>query len=139
MRQGWSWQRRETNRTSGGRTAGVGPCPNAGLLQVAVARNGLGAVAWRSVRWPEPEVQRFSVQASDLADGRFGAPPGKGGPVVAGAAFAIAWTPCVGPTLGAILSAAALTASVGHAAVLLGFYSAGLAIPFWRPRWRSGG
>jgi cytochrome c-type biogenesis protein len=31
---------------------------------------------------------------------------GKGGPVVAGAAFAIAWTPCVGPTLGAILTAA---------------------------------
>ena len=74
MRQGGHGQRRETNRTSGGRTAGVGPCPNAGLLQVAVARNGLGAVAWRSVRWPEPEVQRFSVQASDLADGRFGAP-----------------------------------------------------------------
>lgn len=55
---------------------------------------------------------------------------GKGGPVVAGAAFAVAWTPCVGPTLGAILSAAALTQSVGHAAILLGFYSAGLAIPF---------
>ena len=34
---------------------------------------------------------------------------GKGGPIVAGAAFAIAWTPCIGPTLGAILSAAALT------------------------------
>jgi cytochrome c-type biogenesis protein len=55
---------------------------------------------------------------------------GKGGPVVAGAAFAVAWTPCVGPTLGALLSAAALTESVGHAAVLLAFYSAGLAIPF---------
>jgi cytochrome c-type biogenesis protein len=55
---------------------------------------------------------------------------GKGGPLVAGAAFAIAWTPCVGPTLGAILSAAALTRSEGHAAVLLAFYSAGLAIPF---------
>jgi cytochrome c-type biogenesis protein len=55
---------------------------------------------------------------------------GKGGPVVAGAAFAVAWTPCVGPTLGAILSAAALTSSVGHAAILLAFYSAGLAIPF---------
>jgi cytochrome c-type biogenesis protein len=55
---------------------------------------------------------------------------GSGGPVVAGAAFAVAWTPCVGPTLGAILSAAALTESVGHAAVLLAFYSAGLAIPF---------
>src|SRR5919198_3085310 len=55
---------------------------------------------------------------------------GKGGPIVAGAAFAVAWTPCVGPTLGAILSAAAISSSVGHAAVLLAFYSAGLAIPF---------
>ena len=55
---------------------------------------------------------------------------GSGGPVVAGAAFAVAWTPCVGPTLGAILSAAALTESVGHATILLAFYSAGLAIPF---------
>ena len=49
---------------------------------------------------------------------------------VAGAAFDVACTPCVGPTLGAILSAAALTESVGHAAILLAFYSAGLAIPF---------
>ena len=32
---------------------------------------------------------------------------GSGGPLVAGAAFAIAWTPCVGPTLGSILTAAA--------------------------------
>jgi len=55
---------------------------------------------------------------------------GKGGPVVAGAAFAIAWTPCVGPTLAAILSAAALSDSSAHAALLLGFYAAGLGIPF---------
>jgi cytochrome c-type biogenesis protein len=55
---------------------------------------------------------------------------GRGGPVVAGAAFAIAWTPCVGPTLGAILSAAALSESTGHGAFLLAWYSAGLAIPF---------
>jgi len=55
---------------------------------------------------------------------------GRGGPVLAGAAFAIAWTPCIGPTLGAILSAAALSSSAGHGAVLLAFYSAGLAIPF---------
>jgi cytochrome c-type biogenesis protein len=55
---------------------------------------------------------------------------GRGGPVVAGAAFAIAWTPCVGPTLGAILSAAALSDSTAHGAYLLAWYSAGLAIPF---------
>jgi cytochrome c-type biogenesis protein len=55
---------------------------------------------------------------------------GRGGPLLAGAAFAVAWTPCVGPTLGAILSAAALSSSALHGAVLLAFYSAGLAIPF---------
>ena len=55
---------------------------------------------------------------------------GKGGPLVAGAAFSIAWTPCVGPTLTAILSAAALSGSAGHGAFLLAVYSAGLAIPF---------
>jgi cytochrome c-type biogenesis protein len=55
---------------------------------------------------------------------------GKGGPVVAGAAFAIAWTPCIGPTLGAIITAAALSSSAGHGAFLLAVYSAGLAIPF---------
>ena len=55
---------------------------------------------------------------------------GKGGPVVAGAAFAIAWSPCIGPTLGAILSAAALTDSAARGAFLLAVYSAGLAIPF---------
>jgi cytochrome c-type biogenesis protein len=55
---------------------------------------------------------------------------GKGGPIVAGAAFAIAWTPCLGPTLGAILGAASLSSSAGHGAFLLAVYSAGLAIPF---------
>jgi cytochrome c-type biogenesis protein len=55
---------------------------------------------------------------------------GRGGPVVAGAAFAIAWTPCIGPTLGAILSAASLADSAGRGAFLLAVYSAGLAIPF---------
>jgi cytochrome c-type biogenesis protein len=55
---------------------------------------------------------------------------GNGGPVIAGAAFAIAWTPCIGPTLAAILSAASLSESAGHGAFLLAVYSAGLAIPF---------
>jgi cytochrome c-type biogenesis protein len=55
---------------------------------------------------------------------------GKGGPAVTGAAFAIAWTPCIGPTLGAILSAAALSGSAAHGALLLAIYSAGLAVPF---------
>ncbi len=55
---------------------------------------------------------------------------GSGGPLVAGAAFAVAWTPCIGPTLGSILSAAATQDTVGKGGVLLAFYSAGLAVPF---------
>jgi cytochrome c-type biogenesis protein len=55
---------------------------------------------------------------------------GRGGPLVAGAAFAIAWTPCTSITLGAILTQAAVSSSAAHGALLLAFYSAGLAIPF---------
>lgn len=55
---------------------------------------------------------------------------GRGGPVVAGAAFALAWTPCVGPTLGAILGLASTTSGTAQGGLLLGVYSAGLALPF---------
>jgi cytochrome c-type biogenesis protein len=55
---------------------------------------------------------------------------GRGGPLLAGAAFAIAWTPCTSITLGAILTQAAISSSAAHGALLLAFYSAGLAIPF---------
>ena len=53
-----------------------------------------------------------------------------GGPVVAGLAFAVAWLPCTGPTLGAILTAASTESTVGEGGVLLAFYAAGLAVPF---------
>jgi cytochrome c-type biogenesis protein len=55
---------------------------------------------------------------------------GKGGPIVAGAAFSIAWTPCTGPALGGILTLAGIQGEVAHAAFLLAVYSAGLALPF---------
>ena len=55
-----------------------------------------------------------------------------------GAAFAVGWTPCITPVLGAILTLAyassggGLTAwsSAGQAALLLSFYAAGLSLPF---------
>ncbi len=55
---------------------------------------------------------------------------GSGGPLLAGIAFAFAWTPCVGPTLAAILAAASTQNTAGEGMLLLGAYSAGLAIPF---------
>jgi len=53
-----------------------------------------------------------------------------GGPLIAGVAFAVAWLPCTGPTLGAILTAASNESTVGQGAVLLSFYALGLAVPF---------
>jgi cytochrome c-type biogenesis protein len=53
-----------------------------------------------------------------------------GGPIVAGLAFAVAWLPCTGPTLGVILTAASNQNTVGKGAGLLAVYSLGLAVPF---------
>ena len=55
---------------------------------------------------------------------------GRGGPVLTGAAFALAWQPCTGPTLGAIITAAGVSGSAAHGAFLLAVYCAGLAVPF---------
>jgi cytochrome c-type biogenesis protein len=55
---------------------------------------------------------------------------GRSGPVVTGAAFALAWTPCTGPTLGAIVTAAGVSGSAAHGAFLLAVYCAGLGVPF---------
>jgi len=49
---------------------------------------------------------------------------------VTGVAFAIGWTPCVGPTLAAILTLSAGGSSATEGAVLLGAYSLGLGVPF---------
>jgi cytochrome c-type biogenesis protein len=55
---------------------------------------------------------------------------GRGGPILTGAAFALAWTPCTGPTLGAIITATGVSGSAAHGAFLLAVYCAGLGVPF---------
>lgn len=47
-----------------------------------------------------------------------------------GSAFAVAWTPCIGPILGAILALAATSATVLQGTFLLASWSLGLGIPF---------
>jgi cytochrome c-type biogenesis protein len=47
-----------------------------------------------------------------------------------GVVFAVGWTPCIGPILGAILTVAATGTTVSQGTVLLVAYSAGLALPF---------
>jgi cytochrome c-type biogenesis protein len=49
---------------------------------------------------------------------------------VLGLAFGFGWTPCIGPILGVILTAAAVSESASAGVRLLAAYSAGLGIPF---------
>lgn len=62
-------------------------------------------------------------------------PLGYLGSVLVGMAFGAGWTPCIGPMLGAILGMAASRDSVQDGVVLLGWYSAGLAVPFLATAW----
>jgi cytochrome c-type biogenesis protein len=66
--------------------------------------------------------RRFAVRPSVL---------GAWAPPVMGMAFAFAWTPCIGPVLGSVLTLAAGTGSsaTGGIALLLA-YSLGLGVPF---------
>jgi cytochrome c-type biogenesis protein len=59
-----------------------------------------------------------------------GSNPGYIRSVVIGSAFALGWTPCIGPILGAILALAWSSQTLGQGAYLLAIYSLGLGIPF---------
>jgi cytochrome c-type biogenesis protein len=56
--------------------------------------------------------------------------PGPGGALLLGLAFALGWTPCIGPVLGAILVLAAGQRTVASGALLLLLYAVGLGVPF---------
>jgi cytochrome c-type biogenesis protein len=51
-------------------------------------------------------------------------------PLLVGIAFGAAWSPCVGPLLGAALAVAARSGQAGRGAVLLFAYALGIGVPF---------
>jgi len=57
-------------------------------------------------------------------------PLGYFGSGVVGFTFGAAWTPCIGPILGGILTLAATQTGLGRGVLLLAVYALGLAIPF---------
>ena len=86
-----------------------------GILMVAMAisnRGFLGSLG---------QDRRLDVRPSRL---------GRWAPPVMGAAFALAWTPCIGPVLTVILATASTQETLGRGVLLLVVYSAGLGVPF---------
>jgi cytochrome c-type biogenesis protein len=64
-----------------------------------------------------------------LARGRWGSTSSFAGSFLLGAGVAIGWTPCIGPTLGAILTMAAAAETVWAGALLLVAYALGMTLP----------
>ncbi|WDR05475.1 cytochrome c biogenesis protein CcdA [Devosia rhodophyticola] len=92
--------------------------PIAGLMIIAMGLHFLG-------------VFRISLLDRQM---RHQGPSVASGPVggfLLGLAFAIGWTPCIGPILAAILSVAASKNTAFEGASLLGVYSLGLGVPFF--------
>lgn len=86
---------------------------------VAVAIGGLHLAGLLRI----PMLDRMRAPAIVVRGGYLGS-------LLLGSAFAIAWTPCIGFVLGAILGIAATGSNPAGAALLLLLYSIGLALPF---------
>jgi cytochrome c-type biogenesis protein len=92
--------------------------PVAGLLIIAMGLHFLG-------------IFRIGLLDRQVRHQGPGVASGPLGGFLLGLAFAIGWTPCIGPILAAILSVAANENSALQGATLLGVYSLGLGVPFF--------
>ncbi len=96
-----------------------------GIVLIIVGLNLMGVLRI-------PVLQRtFRPAASEFGQQPLGGAAARSpiGALALGAVFAIGWTPCIGPTLGAILTLAAVSTSP-QVVLLLVAYSLGLGIPF---------
>ena len=90
------------------------------LAGIVIIVFGLHLTGLLKIKWLYADKRMHSVQGGSSAFGAF----------AVGFAFAFGWTLCIGPILSAILFAAASEGTVARGVLLLGLYSAGLAVPF---------
>ncbi|HEV7293506.1 MAG TPA: cytochrome c biogenesis protein CcdA [Devosia sp.] len=92
--------------------------PIAGLVIIAMGLHFLG-------------VYRIGLLDRQVRHQGPGMASGPLGGFLLGLAFAIGWTPCIGPVLAAVLSVAASRQTAWDGAGLLALYSLGLGVPFF--------
>lgn len=93
------------------------------LTRILGAMTILFGLVFSGVLWRLPWLNRTVRINRRPPDGLAGAP-------LVGALFGLGWTPCIGPTLAAVLALATSSADAGRGAALSFAYSAGLGIPF---------
>lgn len=91
--------------------------PIAGLLIIVMGLHFLG-------------VFRIGLLERQMRHNGPGVASGPVGGFLLGLAFAIGWTPCIGPVLASVLAVAAAQSTAMEGAGLLGVYSLGLGVPF---------
>lgn len=102
----------------------------ASLFTIPLLRQAAGVVViglgllMTGVFGPVLDRFQFGIRPDRLPTSR------SGRSVALGGLFALGWSPCIGPVLGAILTMGASSQSAVAAALLLMAYSAGLAVPF---------
>ncbi|HUH76272.1 MAG TPA: cytochrome c biogenesis protein CcdA [Devosia sp.] len=92
--------------------------PIAGIVIIAMGLHFIG-------------VYRIALLDRQMRHQGPGVASGPVGGFLLGLAFAIGWTPCIGPVLAAVLSLAAGRETAWEGAGLLGLYSLGLGVPFF--------
>jgi len=98
------------------------------LLGAVLLAGSVPATAWARVG---PATRSFA--GGVMAERRVHVDPGALGAYAApimGMAFGFAWTPCIGPVLGAVTALAASKATLAGGVLLLFAYSLGLGVPF---------
>ncbi|MFC7220319.1 cytochrome c biogenesis CcdA family protein [Streptomyces polyrhachis] len=92
------------------------------LNKVLGALTILLGLSFMGYLWPGMTQREFRLHRRP-AIGLAGAP-------MLGVLFGVGWTPCIGPTLSAVLSLSASEASAGRGALLTAAYCLGLGVPF---------
>ncbi|WP_300080676.1 cytochrome c biogenesis protein CcdA [Propioniciclava sp.] len=88
---------------------------------------GLVRLPWLDNRW---SLSTGRLLRRDAAGAVVAQQPTLARSLLFGVVFAAGWTPCVGPTLGAIIGLASLRDTFAEGAVLLLVYALGLGLPF---------
>jgi cytochrome c-type biogenesis protein len=94
-----------------------------GVVLIVLGLNLMGVLRWRRLARTWKPLERFGEPAPGVRRG------GVIGGFALGAAFGIGWTPCIGLTLSAILTLAAMGTSPQVVSLLVA-YSLGLGVPF---------